>query len=160
MFLRLETIPTKHFVGNASRMSLASDTTRQLWHGFMPFRKDIFNVVGTEYFCLQEYEPDYFQEFDPKKEFIKWAAMEVFDLSQIPNGMRSLTLEGGLYAVFLHKGTAAEAATIYMYIFNTWLPTSGYVLDNRPQFQIMGEKYKNDDPNSEEEIWIPVKPKG
>jgi len=32
-------------------------------------------------------------------------------------------------------------------------------LDNRPHFEVLGEKYKNGDPESEEEIWIPVKEK-
>ncbi|MGK2861531.1 MAG: GyrI-like domain-containing protein [Chitinophagaceae bacterium] len=48
---------------------------------------------------------------------------------------------------------------MFSYIFNTWLPPSGYDLDNRPHFEILGEKYKNDDPLSEEEIWIPIKQK-
>jgi AraC family transcriptional regulator len=32
-------------------------------------------------------------------------------------------------------------------------------LDNRPHFEILGEKYKQGSPDSEEEIWIPVKEK-
>lgn len=39
----------------------------------------------------------------------------------------------------------------------TWLPASDYNLDNRPHFEVLGEKYKNNDPTSEEEIWIPIK---
>jgi AraC family transcriptional regulator len=39
-----------------------------------------------------------------------------------------------------------------------WLPDSGFELDNRPHFAVMGEKYKRDDDASEEEIWIPVRP--
>jgi AraC family transcriptional regulator len=31
-------------------------------------------------------------------------------------------------------------------------------LDQRPHVEVMGEKYKNNDPDSEEEIWIPIKP--
>jgi AraC family transcriptional regulator len=41
----------------------------------------------------------------------------------------------------------------------TWLPSSDYVLDNRPHFEILGEKYKINDPESEEKIWIPVRKK-
>lgn len=44
------------------------------------------------------------------------------------------------------------------YIYGSWLPNSTeYARDNRPHFEILGEKYKNNDPESEEEIWIPVK---
>ena len=37
------------------------------------------------------------------------------------------------------------------------MPASEYILDKRPHFEILGEKYKNDDPASEEEVWIPVR---
>jgi AraC family transcriptional regulator len=39
------------------------------------------------------------------------------------------------------------------------VPASNYDLDDRPHFEILGDKYKNGDPNSEEDIWIPIKPK-
>jgi AraC family transcriptional regulator len=31
------------------------------------------------------------------------------------------------------------------------------LLDNKPHFEIMGDQYKNEDPDSEEELWIPIK---
>ena len=73
--------------------------------------------------------------------------------------METYILPGGLYAVFLHKGAATTGPKTFQYIFGTWLPESDYSLDIRPHFEILGEKYKNDDPDSEEEIWIPIKPK-
>ncbi|MFT5513068.1 MAG: AraC family transcriptional regulator, partial [Bacteroidia bacterium] len=45
------------------------------------------------------------------------------------------------------------------YIFGEWIPNSIYDIDSRPHFEILGDKYKNDHPNSEEEIWIPIKEK-
>ena len=76
----------------------------------------------------------------------------------VPDGMECFNLDGGLYAVFLHKGAAATGAKTFQYIFNTWLPASEYNIDTtRPHFELLGEKYKNNDPDSEEEIWIPVK---
>jgi AraC family transcriptional regulator len=36
------------------------------------------------------------------------------------------------------------------------LPASEYVVDNRPHFEILGAQYKNNEPDSEEEIWIPI----
>ncbi len=92
-------------------------------------------------------------------EFEKWAAIEVADHNSIPEGMDSFSLESGLYAVFIHKGAASKGPETFQYIFGNWLPGSSYELDKRPHFEILGEKYKNDDPESEEEIWIPVKKK-
>jgi AraC family transcriptional regulator len=42
-------------------------------------------------------------------------------------------------------------------MFREWLPASGYELDDRPHFEILGERYKNNDPDSEEELWFPVR---
>jgi AraC family transcriptional regulator len=142
-------------------MSIANDRTPELWRTFMPRRKEIKNTLSTELFCLQEYHnPNYFSDFDPSNEFVKWAAAEVSTFAEIPKDMKPLTLAGGLYAVFLHLGPASEGAKSYHYIFGTWLPQSGYVLDNRMHFNLLGEKYKNNAPDSEEELWIPIRKKG
>ncbi|RYE38364.1 MAG: GyrI-like domain-containing protein, partial [Sphingobacteriales bacterium] len=45
-------------------------------------------------------------------------------------------------------------------IFTEWLPNSAYELDDRPHFELLGSKYKNDDAESEEEIFVPVRLKG
>jgi AraC family transcriptional regulator len=73
--------------------------------------------------------------------------------------MEPLEIPEGLYAVFHYKGDQKNAADFFRKIYTEWLPNSGYVLDHRPQFEILGGKYKTNDPNSEEEIWIPVKEK-
>jgi len=45
------------------------------------------------------------------------------------------------------------------YIMSQWLPNSKYILDHRPHFELLGAKYKNNSPDSEEEVWIPIKEK-
>ena len=120
-------------------------------------QREIKNIVGTLLYSVDVYnDPQYFTHFSPQKEFEKWAAVEVTDLSVIPDEMDVFTLTSGLYAVFLHKGPASTASKTYQYIYGTWLPNSDFLLDSRPHLAIMGEKYKNEDPSSEEEIWIPV----
>jgi AraC family transcriptional regulator len=123
-------------------------------------RKEIKNSLTTELFSMQLYDKSFdFRNFNPDTAFEKWAATEVADFDIIPDEMEPYTLKGGLYAVFFHKGGAATGLNTFQYIFGTWLSSSNYFLDNREHFEILGEKYKNDDPNSEEEIWIPIKPK-
>ena len=138
-------------------MSLADNKTFQLWQSFMPRRKEIQNTVSTDLFSMQVYDVSY--DFSqPTQEFEKWAAMEVTTFDAIPDGMEPFELVGGLYAVFLYKGLSTDTS-IFRYIFGEWLVSSEYLLDHRPHFEILGEKYKNNDPNSEEEIWIPIKAK-
>lgn len=156
---RIEELKEKKLVGFRMTMSLTNNGTRELWQLFMSRRKEILHCEGTDLYSLQNYGPTYFSQFDPSTTFEKWAVIEVTEFEILPQGMECMNLTGGLYAVFIHKGAASTGPKTFQYIFGTWLPQSDFLLDNRPHFEVLGAKYKNDDPNSEEEIWIPIKPK-
>jgi len=155
---RIETLQGKKLAGIRLTMSLANNKTGELWKTFMPRRREITNNLSNDLISMTIYSPNHFAGFKPTNEFEKWAAIEVSDFKNIPVGMEPFTLKGGLYAVFHYKGSSADMS-IFQYIFGSWIPKSDYHLDNRPHFEILGEKYKNADPDSEEEIWIPVKKK-
>jgi AraC family transcriptional regulator len=156
---RIETIPGKKLVGTRQIMSFSNNQTAGLWKNFMQRRNEIHNNIGAELYSMQIYAPGFFDHFNPATAFEKWAATEVTDFNTVPAGMETIILPGGLYAVFMYKGTATTAAGTFQYILGTWLPNSEYTLDSRPHFEILGEKYKNNHPDSEEEIWIPIKSK-
>lgn len=139
-------------------MSFADNQTQELWRNFMQKRKLIGQVVGPELYSVEVFNnPRFFQDFNPRQTFEKWAAVRVSDLDAVPESMEALIIPPGRYAVFQYRGKGSEAAPTYQYIFGSWLPNSGFVLDDRPHFALMGEQYKNEDPDSEEELWIPVK---
>jgi len=155
---RIVTLAPKKLVGMHLKMNLTNNKTFELWSGLMPRRKEILHNISTDLISMQVYDSAYnFEKFDINAFFVKWAAVEVTNFENIPNGMESFVLEGGLYAVFDYKGNAINAAQTFQYIFQNWLPNSNYNLDKRPHFELLGAKYKNNDPNSEEEIWIPIK---
>lgn len=156
---RIEVLGEKKLIGMRMNMSLTENRTAELWQGFMSRRKEIKNSIGTDLYSVQVYEDTYFSNFSPSADFEKWAASEVKDFETVPDEMETLVLSGGLYAVFLHKGAASTAPETFQHIFGKWLPDSEYALDNKPHFEILGTKYKNGDPTSEEEIWIPIKTK-
>jgi AraC family transcriptional regulator len=159
MLPRIETSTEKKLVGKSMTMSYADYRIGQLWGSFMPRRKEISNNLTNDLISMVVYQPTHFANFKPTNEFERWAAVEVANFDNIPEGMETFTLPSGLYAVFLYKGTSTDISNFYQNIFTVWLPNSDYVLDNRPHFEILGEKYKNNDPSSEEEIWIPIKMK-
>jgi AraC family transcriptional regulator len=159
MEARIENSAEKKFIGKRLQMSFSNNKTFKLWSSFMPRRKEISNSIGKELYSIEIYNPAFLDNSDPDNIFEKWAAMEVSDFQFVPAGMEKLVTPEGLYAVFLHKGPASEGPKTYQYIFQSWLSNSKYELDNRPHFAIMGEKYKNEDPASEEELWIPIRPK-
>lgn len=160
MEFRIENLRPKKLIGKYLAMTFAENRTAELWKSFMLRRKEITNNLNTDLISMQVYDKAFdLKTFNPNLPFEKWAMVEVSDFDAIPEGMESFELPGGLYAVFLYKGDPRDAAPAFHYIFGTWLPNSEYDLDQRPHFEILDEKYKNNDPDSEEEIWIPIKPK-
>lgn len=152
---RIEILNEKSLIGTRLEMSLAENRTRELWQRFMPRIKEIENRTSADKISLQIYrEPLKIGDFTQK--FEKWAAVEVTNFERVPEGLETLTLPGGDYAVFDYKGSSSDPR-IFIYVFTEWLPRSGFALDTRPHFEVLGEKYRNNDPESEEEIWIPVK---
>jgi AraC family transcriptional regulator len=157
---RIELLTPKKLIGKRQTMSLADNQTGSLWKSFMVRRKEIKNTLSNHLFSIQVYPASFdFSFSNPHAEFEKWAAIEVADFNTVPPEMETLILPGGLYVVFQYKGLSTDPA-IFEYIYESWLPNSiEYELDSRPHFEILGEKYKNNDPDSEEEIWIPVQKK-
>ena len=119
---------------------------------------EISTKISGDRISMQIYPKAFFEDFNPATVFEKWATVEVKDFETIPEGMEGFVLQAGLYAVFDYKGSSTDTR-IFQYIFQKWLPGSGYFLDNRPHFEVLGENYKNADPDSEEEICIPIRPK-
>lgn len=160
MNVRIETLPERKLIGKRMKMTFAANQTPALWKSFMPCRREIQNNVGNELYSLQIYPPAFFAQFNPHTEFEKWAAIQVTGFEAIPPALEGLTLLGGLYAVFLYQRRAQpEVAQFFQAIYRDWVPNSEYELDDRPHFELLGEKYSNDGPDSEEEFWIPIKPK-
>lgn len=153
---RIITTTEKKLIGKRLVMSFADYKPGELWKAFMPRRKEISSSLTNDLISMTIYSPAHFLNFSPINEFEKWAAVEVSSHENIPSEMETFILAGGLYAVFDYKGLNTDDS-IYRYIYGEWIPDSGYSLDNRPHFEILGEKYKNNDPASEEEIWIPIR---
>lgn len=159
MIPRIETIKEKKLVGKRMTMSYADYRIGQLWGSFMPRRKEINNNVNNDLISLVVYKPMHFKDFKPTNEFERWATIEVESLDEVPTELETYILPSGLYAVFTYIGTSSGASDFFQYIYGEWVPNSNYILDDRAHFEVLGEKYKNNDPSSEEEIWIPIKAK-
>ena len=157
MNFKIVSLNPKKLIGKSIPMSFLENKTGQLWGSFMPKVKEIKNTVGGKRISLQIYSDEFM--LNPGLQFIKWALIEVTDFKSIPSGLEQFNLTGGLYAVFPYKGNVIQAPVFFEQIFKEWIPESNYELDNsRPHFEILPEgKYNPMDPNSEEDIYIPVK---
>ena len=159
MIPKIETINEKKLVGKRMTMCYADYRIGELWGSFMPRRKEITNTLTNDLISLVVYAPNHFIDFKPTNEFERWATVEVENFNKVPDEMETYNLSSGLYAVFNYKGMSSGAPAFFHYIYTEWIPNSNYILDDRAHFEVLGEKYKNNDPSSEEEIWIPIKAK-
>lgn len=139
-------------------MSLGADRTSELWRDFFAQRPELARHPRPDLYSIRVYEPDYFQSFTPARTFEKWAAVEATPVDASAANLDRIVLPAGEYAVFLYRGPAADAR-IFQFIYGEWLPRSDFELDARPHFEVLGAKYSNTAPDSQEEIWIPVRPR-
>lgn len=148
-------------VGVEMVTTLANDRVREMWAAFMPRRKEIENRIGEELYSMQVYENGLdVSGFGPQTQFKRRAAMQVSGDAEVPEGMLKFAHPGGLYAVFVHRGPAKSFGQTAARIYGEWLPQSPYEIDNRPHFEILDDKYLGPDhPDSEEEVWIPIREK-
>ncbi|MDA1369798.1 MAG: GyrI-like domain-containing protein [Proteobacteria bacterium] len=155
--MNLVELPSKLMVGMHCRVSLTDDTTVQLWQRFMLRRNEIQQRVDENLYSINCYDAVLeFDKFTPHTQWRKWAAVEVVSRDDVPQGMDILELTGGLYAVFIHKGPAATFPQTLKYILADWISASEYQLDHREHFEILQPGYRMDDPEAEEEVWIPI----
>jgi len=157
---RIQTLPSTLLIGKKSITSYADNNTFELWQSFSPRKIEIEHSINNDSYAVEIYPTTtFFQNFDPTREFEKWAAIAVSKIDEIPEGMQSLAIPEGLYAVFTYKGKPSEVMKTFRYIYSEWLPKSEYTMDDRPYFALMGTNYKGEHPDSEEEFWIPIKKK-
>ena len=154
---KIEILAEKKLVGTHHKINFLQFNVAPIWQEFRPRLKEINNCASRHLISMSVYEDGYFKNFNPAVYFEKWAAIQVLNFDNTPVGMKEFTLTGGLYAIFHYKGLHTNKK-IYEYIFQDWLPRSGYQLDNRPHFEVLGDQYKNNDAESEEDIFIPIKP--
>lgn len=158
MECRIENLTEKVMIGIHQSMSYANNTTPELWRRFMPRKKEIVNSLDSDLYSIQFYPPGSGpMSGDPYIVFEKWAAVEVSEPFSIPEGMEIMRLPAGKYAVFLHYGPASAFMKSFGFIFYDWLPVSEYLVDDRPHFEVLPGNYLPNDPNTSEEIWIPIK---
>ena len=153
---RITVIPHMMCIGMKTEMSFRENTTAALWREFMPRREEVLNQLDDNLYSIEVYPKGFFSDFDENAPFEKWAAVRVSPETTIPNDMFRLMVPGGKYAVFTHYGPASKAEKTYTEFFEEWLPTSGFIIAPRPHLAIMDHRYKHEQEDSEEDIFIPI----
>ena len=89
--------------------------------------------------------------------FYYLAGVEVEELRDIPADMVGREVPAANYAVFTHRGPMTGVAELFRYVYDVWLPSSGYTLD--PGVQADFERYTErvtDPANISSTIYVPI----
>ncbi len=90
-------------------------------------------------------------------EFEYVACYGVDQASEIPAGMVERTIPAGRYAVFVHIGPLDGLRATYEYIYQYWLPQSGFQLTGGPDFELYNQEFVNGAADSRFYIYVPIK---
>lgn len=88
------------------------------------------------------------------------AAAPVSKVDNLPQGMVVRLVPAQEYAVFVHVGALDTLGKTYDYIYNGWLPQSGFdYVSSSHDFELYNDDFKMGDPDSKFYIYVPVKKK-
>ena len=148
-------------VGISSLVSMKCNLIHQLWERFMPREKEIKDVaipgVGLEVsFDMKEVKVEGTEKKD--YEFIVLVGLPVNNIDDIPEGMTYKKIPAHKYAKFVHKGLISKIMETFNYIYEEWLPTSGYEGDSQAcEIEWYDERFKIESEDSEFDIYVPIK---
>ena len=85
------------------------------------------------------------------------AGFPVSQVEDVPVGFVVRQVPEYTYAVFAHRGDLAGLGKTYEYIYEVWLPQSGYQLAAKIDFEYYDQDFKDFAPDSVFYIYLPVK---
>jgi AraC family transcriptional regulator len=152
MLIRFETLQAQQLSGLlVENPVFSNEETSQLWRGFRSRLKELSWQEGDDLFSVQVFSENQQGQIEQR-----WAAAR--HEGKVPDGMQSLKLPAGLYAVFLYRGSRNGFEEFILDKFLNVIPSYSLQIDDRPHFQRMGPAFNPFSDESEEEVWIPVKP--
>ncbi len=84
------------------------------------------------------------------------AGVPVSKVNQVPEDFVIRQMPEYTYAVFAHKGDLPSLGKTYEYIYETWLPQSGYQLAAPIDFEYYDQDFKDFSPESVFYIYLPI----
>jgi len=130
---------------------------REAWAEFSKRSHEIKNAILPGVYGIEDYSRDFDMNEGGFPKYYYIAGYEVSNLSNIPAGMTGKEIPAANYAVFTYKGAIDGIHAFFEFIYEEWLPKSGYSMD--PKLSLDFEHYSEpnmDMNNVHLEIWVPV----
>ena len=88
--------------------------------------------------------------------FTYLAAFPIDDPDHAPEGLETRAIPANHYAVFTHRGPVVRIKDTYEEIYGNWMPKSGYVTAEGPEFELYDERFDEKTMSGEVDIYVPV----
>lgn len=146
---QIVTKPAFTVVGMLLRATPMSPEIPRLWDRFGPRIDEIPHLSEPDVsYGLMDHFDEAMSQFD----YMAGCAVSAVD--DLPAGMQPWAVDANTYAVF--AATLPTLGQVMGYIYDTWLPTSGYHPVAGPTFERYGATFDPTDPSSTLSIYVPV----
>ncbi len=130
---------------------------QEAWEEFTKRNHEIVNAIKPGVFGIEDYSRDFDMNTGGFPKYYYIAGYEVSGLKNIPAGMVGKEIPAANYAVFRYNGAISGIHDFFGYIYQNWMPNSGYSMD--PKLSLDFEHYSEPNMNMNDvhlEIWVPI----
>ncbi|MBB2479378.1 AraC family transcriptional regulator [Bacillus sp. APMAM] len=141
-------------IGLTCSTTLTESKVPALWEEFLTRVNEIKDKVSPNVMMgISEFSTNHIDGA-----FTYIACVPVHHTDFIPEGMVCKSIPKREYVVVTHKGKLDELGHAFDFIYGSWLPKSGYDLEEADDFEIYDERFKGaDNEDSQVDIYIPIR---
>ena len=119
------------------------------WQRFGPYIGNIAGQIGPETYGVSH-------NFDGSCSFEYIAGVKVSHFAALPDGFETVRIRRQRYAVFQHGQHVSMLRRTHYTIWNKWLPDSGKLIADAPNFERYGKQFDPVTGIGPIELWMPV----
>ena len=147
-------LPAFHVVGLEGTFAPeAMSQIPDLWGRFLPRKAGIPGRKGDVTFGFSR---PHVPGPHGTKVFVYTAAVEVVDLSAVPEGLVGFTVPGATYARFTHTGPFAGIGRTIDAMWTQWIPASGLVPTQGLEFERYDDRWDAGTASGPVDLYVPV----
>jgi AraC family transcriptional regulator len=136
--------------GLSSRYTFeTSEGIPRQWQRFAPYIGNLAGQIGPETYGVSH-------NFDDSGSFEYIAGVQVSHLAAPPDGFETVCIGRQRYAVFQHGQHVSMLRRTHYSIWNKWLPDSGKLTADAPNFERYGKQFDPVAGIGPIELWVPV----
>lgn len=154
---RIKVLKDTPIVGLLKTGSFKDMNYPQVWEEFFSIYQKSQHKSNSQFYGTMYWDANTPETEDMTIHYMVGIPEKVMKKLDVP--FEKHVIKGGQYAVFIHQGPVFSIQGTYEYIYGTWFRSSGYKDRYGDVFEYYDKRFKDNDPSSIVEIWVPVEKK-